>query len=200
MWDSYLNKLRKMKLLKKIIGDKKRVFISFCGFKPSEDEYIIKEFGIIILKNEPSVKVGLFKPPSDWEELTDEAKVSFIEMEMKHGIPWDSGVYDPKLQKNILKKYLDDAFMIYVNSFEDKENLLKVIGDSYKDRVMPITIIGYREGEIPANTCSNHADDMYACTYDIANQIYKWFVRRRMFHSIGTAKELRRELKKEQKN
>ncbi|CAD6206232.1 GSCOCG00010032001-RA-CDS, partial [Cotesia congregata] len=43
-----LKMLRKMQILQNIFGGRKRVFISFCGFKPSEDEYIMKEFGIII--------------------------------------------------------------------------------------------------------------------------------------------------------
>ncbi|CAG5090901.1 Similar to ssh: Protein phosphatase Slingshot (Drosophila melanogaster), partial [Cotesia congregata] len=83
-----LKMLRKMQILQNIFGGRKRVFISFCGFKPSEDEYIMKEFGIIVMKKKPSVKTGLFKPPSDWEKLTNEAQISYIEMEMKYGIPW----------------------------------------------------------------------------------------------------------------
>lgn len=154
----------------------KRVFISFFGYTRLNTEFVIKEFGVITSPLEQLGVIGVFNPPCDWEKLTPACKKSFLESKAQHGILWDVGVFDFKTQKNILERYLKDAKYIYVATFDDKVNLLKVIGNFYASRVVSLDTYSFSQSKFRGTDCVYHQNpEDNVCAYDWAKAMYKWF-------------------------
>ena len=96
--------------------------IDFEGFKQSFNNFVFKEVAIMVLEEDSIPTVYHFKPPTQWEDLSEEDKCSSRWLERNfHGILYSSGeiTYD-KLEET-LKAALSNAEKIVVKSLQKKK-------------------------------------------------------------------------------